>query len=232
MNGTAALLALTLLVASIVDARADISSTITLSSDYDFRGMTQSALDPALSASLDWTNESGFYLGTWASNVDFGAKSDLEVDAIAGYRGQFNDDTGFDIGTNYYSFWPDDDDSNYAEIYAGLSYKAVSVKAWHAPDYFNSGEKAFYFEANATIPLPADFDLTLHAGYNTGDYWKVFYEGSYVDYSIVLSKAIGSFALALKWIDGSDLRSADGTPGNIFSTESKVFFSVATTLPW
>jgi len=226
------LLAATLLAAATSAVRADVSSTVTLSSDYDFRGMTQSALDPALSASLDWTNESGFYLGAWASNVDFGTESDLEVDALAGYRGRINDDTGFDIGATYYSYWPDDDDYNYAELYAGLSYKALSAKLWHAPDYFNSGESAFYLEANATIPLPADFDLTLHAGYNHGDYWKVFYEGSYVDYSIGVTKTIGKLALALKWIDGSDLESADGTEGDIFTTEGKVFFSVSTTLPW
>lgn len=232
MMRTIPFLAAALLAGAIPGARAEVSSTIALSSDYDFRGMTQSALDPALSASLDWTSDSGLYLGAWASNVDFGTESDLEVDALVGLRGQLGDDTGFDVGAVYYSYWPDDDDYNYAELYAGLSYKAFAVRAWHAPDYFNSGEKAFYFEANATIPLPADFGLTLHAGYNDGDYWKVFYEGSYVDYSIGVTKTIDKFALALKWIDGTDLESADGTPGSIFSTESKVFFSVATTLPW
>lgn len=232
MKIAAPLLAAGLLAAAIPDARADVSSTVTLSSDYDFRGMTQSALDPALAASLDWSGESGLYVGAWASNVDFGTESELEVDALVGYGGQINDDTGFDIGAVYYSYWPDDDDYNYGELYAGLSYKGLSAKFWHAPDYFNSGESAFYLEAEASIPLPQGFDLTLHAGYNHGDYWKVFYEGSYVDYSIGVAKTIGKFALGLKWIDGSDLASADGTEDDIFTTESKVFFSVSTTLPW
>jgi uncharacterized protein (TIGR02001 family) len=226
------LLAASLLAAAIPAARADVSSTLTLSSDYDFRGMTQSALGPALAASLDWSGESGVYVGAWASNVDFGTESEVEVDALVGYSGQFNDDIGFDIGAVYYSYWPDDDDYNYGELYAGLSYKALSAKLWHAPDYFKSGESAFYLEAEATLPLPQGFDLTLHAGYNHGDYWKVFYEGSYVDYSIGVTRTIGKFALGLKWIDGSDLESADGTEGDVFTTESKVFFSVSTTLPW
>jgi uncharacterized protein (TIGR02001 family) len=232
MKLAAPLLAAGLLAAGMSDARADVNSTVTLSSDYDFRGMTQSALEPAVSASLDWSNESGFYLGAWASNVEFGSASDIEVDAIAGFGGQINDDTGFDVGAVYYSYWPDDDDYNYAEFYAGLSYKALSVKAWHAPDYFNSGLSASYFEAEATLPLPADFGLTLHAGYNQGDYWKVVYESNFVDYSIGISKAIGKFALSLKWIDGSDLETADGTEDDLFTTESKVFFSVSTTFPW
>ena len=129
MKRTAPLLAIALVAATIAEARADVSSTIALSSDYDFRGITQTARDPAVSASLDWTNESGFYLGAWASNVDFGLESDFEVDALGGYRGKINDDTAYDIGAVYYSFWPDDDDVNFAELYAGLSYKAVSGEA-------------------------------------------------------------------------------------------------------
>jgi uncharacterized protein (TIGR02001 family) len=232
MKRLAPLLAVALLAATFGDARADVSSTIALSSDYDFRGITQSARDPALSASLDWTNESGFYLGAWASNVDFGLESDLEVDALGGYRGKINEDTGYDIGAVYYSFWPDDDDVNFAELYAGLSYKAVSAKVWYSPDFSNLGESAFYLEGNATIPLPSDFGLTLHAGYSDGDYWDVVNDGGYVDYSIGVTKTIGKFALALKWIDGSDLEASDGTPDDVFTSESKLFLSVATTLPW
>ncbi len=232
MQRTAPLLAVALVAATLADARADVSSTITLSSDYDFRGITQTARDPAVSASLDWTDESGFYLGTWASNVDFGLESDIEVDALGGYRGKINDDTGYDIGAVYYSFWPDDDDVNFAELYAGLSYKAVSAKLWYSPDFSNLGESAYYIEANATIPLPSDFALTVHAGYSDGDYWDVVNDGGYTDYSIGVTKSIGKFALALKWIDGSDLEASDGTPDDVFTSESKVFFSVATTLPW
>ncbi len=217
----------------MAEARADVSSTITLSSDYDFRGITQTARDPALAASLDWTNESGFYLGAWASNVDFGpgTDADLELDALGGFRGSFNDDTGWDLGAVYYSFWGDGDDVAFGELYAGISYKAVSAKLWYAPDFGNTGESATYIEANATIPLPSDFGLTLHVGSSDGDYWDAV-DASYIDYSIGVTKTIGKFALGLKWIDGSDLEGSDGTPGDVFTSESKLYFSVATTLPW
>ena len=71
MNKTAPLAALALTVLAAPLARAEVSSTITLATDYDFRGITQTARDPALQASLDWSSESGFYLGAWVSNVDF-----------------------------------------------------------------------------------------------------------------------------------------------------------------
>ncbi|MEZ5498584.1 MAG: TorF family putative porin [Steroidobacteraceae bacterium] len=65
---------------AIAAARAEVSSTFTLASDYDFRGITQSALDPALQASLDWSQESGFYASLWGSNVDFGTGTDIQVE--------------------------------------------------------------------------------------------------------------------------------------------------------
>ena len=69
---TAPLIAVIALGGMAATANAEVSSTITVASDYDFRGITQTARDPALQASLDWAAESGLYVGAWASNVDFG----------------------------------------------------------------------------------------------------------------------------------------------------------------
>ena len=70
-------------------AHADITGTVTAVSDYDFRGITQTAQDPALQGSIDYTHSSGFYLGAWGSNVDFGDCCDenVEVDVYAGTPG-------------------------------------------------------------------------------------------------------------------------------------------------
>ena len=231
MKRSGSLLAFTALAATGI-AHADVSSTITATSDYDFRGITQTAKDPALQASLDWTHESGAYLGAWASNVDFGpgTKSDFELDVLGGFRGKINDDTTFDVGAVYYGY-PGGDDFEYPEVYAGIGYKMFSGKIWYSWDFGNSGEDEIYLDANLAVPLPNDFGLALHAGYTDSDYFSAD-GGNYFDYSIGVTKTLGRFALALKWIDGSDLKSTDGTPGNVFSSESKVVFSVATTLPW
>jgi uncharacterized protein (TIGR02001 family) len=234
MNKTAPLAALALTVLAAPLARAEVSSTITLATDYDFRGISQTARDPALQASLDWSSESGFYLGAWVSNVDFGpgTKADFEWDLLGGYRGSIGEDGGFDIGFVQYNFNPSGDKVQFGEFYAGASYKAVSGKLWYADDFSNSGKSATYIEVNAAIPLPNDFGLALHVGQSDGDYWDAVYDGGYLDYSIGVTKSVGNFALALKWIDGSDLKATDGTPGDVFTSEGKVQFSVATTLPW
>src|SRR6186713_3073535 len=72
-------------------AQAGVTSTVTLTNDYDFRGFSQSAEDPAAQVSVDYAHDSGFYVGAWGSNVDFGPEtSDLEevnyeVDVYAGF---------------------------------------------------------------------------------------------------------------------------------------------------
>lgn len=226
------------LVMAAGTARADVSSTVTIASDYDFRGITQTALDPAFQASLDWEGESGLYAGLWGSNLDFGdgaEGSDVEVDLILGYAGSITENLEYDVGATYYLYLPDDDDIDYLEVYAGLSQGMFSGKIWYSPDFSNSDETAWYGELGAEVPLGWDVNLLLHVGYNFGDYWKsadVGYENEFYDYSIGLGRSFGRFDFEVKYIDGSDLDIADGTPDDVFSSESKFFISVSTTFPW
>lgn len=239
------------LVAATGAAQAEVSSTITIASDYDFRGITQNALDPAIQASLDWEGESGLYAGLWGSNIDFGEDGaedsavdlNVEVDLIAGYAGSITEELGYDVGAVYYKYLGDDDkgvnDFDYGEAYAGLDYSIVSTKVWYAWDYGNSGESAWYVEGNAGIPLPLEFSFDLHAGYSGGDLWDLDGGDGYFDYSVGISRSLGRFDFAVKYIDGSDLKESDCSrsgvdcePKDVFSSESKVFASISTTFPW
>jgi uncharacterized protein (TIGR02001 family) len=79
-------------------------------SEYIFRGISQTAGKPAVQGGFDWAHSSGFYLGTWASNIswleDFGAytRSSMEWDFYGGYKGTINDDWNYDLGTIYYYY--------------------------------------------------------------------------------------------------------------------------------
>ena len=65
-------LAALVLLASATAANAEVTGTLTAVSDYNWRGVTQTSMDPALQGSIDYAHDSGFYAGAWASNVDFG----------------------------------------------------------------------------------------------------------------------------------------------------------------
>lgn len=224
--------------------QAGVTSTWTAVSDYDFRGISQTAQDPALQASIDYAHDSGFYVGAWASNIDFGVDEDdgsglddpkIEVDIYAGFAKTLDSGLSYDFGGVYYSY-PEEDTFNYLELYAGVGYTAksgVSIKGkfWYSPDFggdFTDGDTpAEYIQGDLTVPLPANFSLIAHAGYSFGDYWD---EIEYFDYAVGVGYTAGKFNLALKYIDGSDLDDIPGT--DLFSTDSKVVFSVATTFPW
>jgi uncharacterized protein (TIGR02001 family) len=233
MKFNKSVLALPLLAAAAGIAHADVTSTITVTTDYDFRGISQSAGDPALQASLDWSGDSGLSAGIWASNVDFGpgTDSDVEIDLYGGYSMSLSDDLSWDVGGVYYLYQGDGDDIDYLELSTGLSYKSFSTKLWFSPDFVNSDESAWYIEANYSFALPQDFSLDLHAGYNFGDYWKLA-GAEYFEYSIGVSKTLGNFDLNLKWVDGSDYAPGDFSRSQPNSSKGAVIFSVATTLPW
>ena len=53
-------------VAQEQQAEHSISYNVAVSSDYRYRGLSQTRLDPAVSGGADYThNPTGFYAGTW-----------------------------------------------------------------------------------------------------------------------------------------------------------------------
>jgi uncharacterized protein (TIGR02001 family) len=224
------ILAVIALGAAASAARAEVSSTVIIGSDYDFRGISQTARKPSLQIGVDWSLDSGAYLSAVAGNVEAGAdaKSKVEVDIYGGYRGSLSDDLSYELSFAQYTFHPRGDDVDYTELSAGLSFKAVSATYSYAWDYSNSGLAASYVEVNGSVPLPKDFGLELHSGYSFGEYWR---GSEYFDYAIGVSKQVGDVVMNLSWVDGSDLKSARVTMDDVFTSESKVVFSVSMTLP-
>lgn len=226
-------------------ANAELSSTWTLASDYDFRGISQSATDPALQGSLDFATDSGWYVGAWASNVDFPAvldendavlfeEVDYEVDLYTGFSGGDEDGLGWDVGIVYY-LYPDETEYNFPEIYGSATYDWFKGKLWYSNDFGGSEEDAWYVEANGTFPVgESGFSILAHLGYSYGDYWDSLTEGTgldgeYMDYSVGVGYDVGNFSLALKYVDtDGDVETTDDP----FNNEGRVIFTIATTLPW
>ena len=122
---------------------------------------------------------------------------------------------------------------DYPEVYAGIGYKWLEGKMWYSSDFANYDEQAWYFEANAAYELPANFGLEAHVGYSTGDGIEAAYGvDNYMDWSVGVTYALGHFDLGLKYADGSDLNTLDGTPDDVSSSEGVAIFSVATSFPW
>ncbi len=115
-------------------SQAQFSSTWTAVSDYDFRGWSQSSKDPAIQASADYAfGESGFSMGAWASNVDFGTvRCRPRTDIYANYVGKINDTFAITAGVTYYSYPGSDTAGEYPEIYVGFNAGNFAFKQWYA----------------------------------------------------------------------------------------------------
>jgi uncharacterized protein (TIGR02001 family) len=232
------------LVAAAGAANAGVTSTWTLTNDYDFRGNSQSAKDPAIQGSIDYAHESGWYIGAWASNIDFfepDADPKYELDLYSGFTGTTESGLGWDAGLVYYTY-PQETDFNYFEIYGSLSKDWFKGKIWYSNKFGGTAAEdlakalagtdkvsAWYVEGNATFPLPENFSVILHAGYSFGDYWDNAFGDKQLDYAAGVGYTAGNFTLALKYVDTSgDIK----VRTDEFNNEGRVIFTVATTFPW
>jgi hypothetical protein len=100
-----------------------ISGSAALVSDYRFRGVSQSDEGIALQGGFTVSHESGFYVGTWASNLagwgTFGG-ANLELDIFAGYTLPVGEGT-LDVGGTWFMYPSGADTTDFVEFYAKLS---------------------------------------------------------------------------------------------------------------
>ncbi len=218
------------LVLAAGTAQAQFSSTITVTNDYDFRGFSQSAKDPALQASADYDFGNGFAIGAWASNIDFEpVDGDIELDLYAGYSGTINDNFSWNAGVVYYAYPGSDDIGEYTEFYVGLDLGPFSLKQWYADDLYDADlGSAWYTDLSTSYGLTDAFSVTAHIGYSYGDAWDT--QGDDVlDYSVGVVYAWNNFEFGLKYVDtDSDIEVTDDVANN----EGRAIFTISTTLPW
>ncbi len=210
----------------------EFSGTVGFTTDYAFRGVSQSDEELAVQGSFDYSHDSGLYLGAWGSSVDF-TDADLEVDLYGGYTGELGGGLTFDVGGIYYYYPGARDSLNYDffEVALALGYDfeaaAVSAAVNYSPEYFGDSGDAVYYAGYVDVPLPYDFTLSGHVGYQTIDDNAAFGLEDYVDYSVGVGYSFEGFDLALQFVD-TDLdepgECADGC-------EERVIFSISRSFP-
>lgn len=160
-----------------------LSYNLGIASDYVFRGVSQTLEDPQIFGGVDLTADK-FYAGTWASNVDFGDKTDAEFDVYAGYRPTVGGAT-LDFGVIYYGYLgaPKGADYGNIELKAAASVPAgngsLGAAVYYSPDSFGAADEAVYYELNGSYPVAARWIVSAAVGRQTyegsGDYatWNV-----------------------------------------------------------
>jgi len=140
----------------------DIAWNVALTSDYVFRGVSQTEEEAAISGGVDLTYGS-FYAGAWASNVSYAGDDDTnaEIDLYGGFRTEA-EGWALDIGAVGYLYTnqPDNADYDYVELKLAASRAigpaTIGAAVYYSPDFFGAAEdEATYVEANAAFS-PAD----------------------------------------------------------------------------
>src|SRR5690606_34640531 len=117
---------------------------VTLASDYSFRGVSQTSRDPAIQGGFDVAWESGFYIGTWSSNVSFGITSQ-EWDLYFGYGGQINDKLSWDVNYVRFEYPSAGSELDYNELDASLSFANFTAGLGYSNEYFALDEVTWFY---------------------------------------------------------------------------------------
>ncbi len=221
---------------------------VTLTSDYRFRGVSQTDRDAALQGWVQYDHASGFFANVWASNIDFNDSatydSSIEVDLTAGYNHSFSDQLSGGIKAVYYWYADADTppaapDYDYFELIANLGYDfgkaAVSAELAWSPDYFAETSDAMSLKGGVTVPLMESFAFMgpLSASGNVGYQWidnnTAYGSPDYLYYDLGLTAEWEIFAFDVRWV-GTDLSKAECFAGTDWC-EDGVVLSVTANLP-
>ena len=204
------------------ESGAGLSWNLTATSEYFFRGISQSDDRPALQAGFDYAFDSGFYAGAWASTVDFGDSTDAELDAFIGWNRDLNTAINLDLQMIRYNYIGEPAGVDYAyNEWIGLLKISDTylLTLGYTNDYLNADVDSLYFGVGGEWDLGSDYLLTAGVGYTTIDGPGE----NYFDYSIGVSRTFGLFNIGLSYIDTS---SAASRMFGRDASEGKVMLSV------
>ena len=141
---------------------ADKSAYAAVTSNYVFRGQTQTNDSAAVQGGYDIKqskDDMGWYAGAFASTVNKG----VELDVFGGWKGSFNQQMGYDVGGIHYKYTDSNFSPDITELYAGINYETAYVKLYMGN---GSGISSYnYLDLGASFIVLTDVDLDVHFGH-------------------------------------------------------------------
>ena len=192
---TLAVAAAMTIASSALAEDSPVSANIGVVSNYLWRGLTQTQDGAAVQGGIDYAHDSGFSLGSWLSNIDWGTPDpNYEMDLYAGYGGQVGD-FGYNLTTTYYAY-PDADDADFWELGVSGSWSVLTVGLAYTLDGeapsgspYRQGDLYYYGSFSVELPMGLSLGATL-AHTNFDDLGS---EGDYTNWQVSLSKDAGDF---------------------------------------
>jgi uncharacterized protein (TIGR02001 family) len=191
-------------------AEPAIALVTTATSDYDFRGETQTGGQPAMQVTLDAVEEGSWHLGLFASNVNFGRQPvggnpQLEISPVAELMREVRHETTVTLGTLYYLYTVNGGAPyDFGELEAGIARGWIATTLFFTPAYDGRANgrrhSAQYWSTDFTIPPWRGLSLVAHLGYSWGPYWREVGGAPAVDCSVGVGYSFHKFDLKLQQI--------------------------------
>jgi uncharacterized protein (TIGR02001 family) len=186
----------------------EVSFNAAVTSDYRYRGLSQTRLNPAVQGGADYVNNpSGLYVGAWMSSIkwtkDLGGDGSVELDLYGGKRGELAPGISYDVGGLYYAY-PSNGlhpNANTFELYGQLGYGPAYLKYSVATTNLfgtSDSKRSGYLDLGANIDVATGLVLNLHVGHQGVKHNGAF---AYTDYKVGLTKDFGVCSVALAVIN-------------------------------
>lgn len=228
------------------EASSPFSATFAVTTDYVFRGVSQTGGDPAFQAGVTYSAPFGLYAGVWGSNVDFGVDDretgvrgpNWELDYYVGWNKDLSDAWNLDLGAIRYAY---EDDStgfgngNYNEYIAKLTWSGpvtIGGIVAYADDYGNTGAEETYTGLSASYDIgESGFSLGASTGYTSIEADNDGGRADYFDGAFTVSKGFGPATATLGYYDtfGSDADELKDLPGDYY--EDRVALTITVAVP-
>jgi uncharacterized protein (TIGR02001 family) len=215
-------------------AAAQFSGTLSVVSDYRYRGITFSDQRPAAQAGLAYDDPTGWFAGGFGSTVrlapPLGTPANLQGIVYAGYAARISSGVNVEAGGDYTAF-AGSSGLNYGEVFVGGAIENLSARIYYSPRYFGESSNAVYGEINASQPLVDRVRLHLHAGllhYRYDNPYRTQPAQNIVDGRIGLRVDLDLLQLEIAWVGISNHGAAyfitgGGSPNGVVASVSVPF---------
>jgi len=162
---------------------SELTGSVTLATQYIYRGQALSDGNPAVQAGIDYAHDSGFFVGAWASTVDLPnptGRRDAELDVYAGYHLDTGSPLSMTLSLTRYTYPGQSGfiDYDYTEALVVTTYDdRYSVEFGYTKDLYGFGVPGRHGELRADWPLRNAVVISAGVGYNdieetgTSSYW-------------------------------------------------------------
>jgi uncharacterized protein (TIGR02001 family) len=198
------------------------TGNVTLATEYNYRGISQTNGLPAIQGGFDYSHASGLYVGVWGSNISWisdiyigtdgnQVSAPIELDVYGGYKGSLGGDWTYDVGVLTYNYptknFPSAPKADTTEVYGAIGWKWLSLKystvvsnhifGWTTTTGGDTSGSD-YIDLTGTLDLGNGWGVSGHVGHqkikdNDG--------ASYSDYKIGVTKDVGFGTVGLNLID-------------------------------